>query len=319
MRTLLEEQEASRSTENADDHAETETLYRCFWASWITNCINADNYVVGSSLGVRRIKVPLPLAEGAPVETRRRARATLAGVEDLAADVGVAHQTRQANLIFESIRAIFRWLAEPRSSSSHPRADHRDRTKVCDYLEDRRGLAVNEAMAQLFALDQQLTEWYSALPASMSYTRDNLNEYCALKQDPWFVAMHTVYHQGRIVLHSAMVPHFSGIPLQHAVPRAAVRTCARTALEGARLISEIAADLNSLSIDAAKLPPFTGYCMYVSASILIAFISSKDEALAETARSGLVSVLKVLESMKTCWKHLDKLVSSKVHMKGSSY
>lgn len=91
------------------DQAEMETLYRCFWASWITNCINADNYVVGSSLGVQRIKIPLPLAEGAPVETKRRARATLAGVEDLAPDVGSAHQTRHINIILESIRAIFRW------------------------------------------------------------------------------------------------------------------------------------------------------------------------------------------------------------------
>lgn len=155
---------------------------------------------------------------------------------------------------------------------------------------------MNEAMAQLFALDQQLTEWYSDLPASMAYTRDNLHEYCNQKQDLWFVAMHTAYHQSKIVLHSTMVPHFSGIPLPHAVPRAAVRTSARTALEGARLISDMAADLNSLAIDGARLPPFTGYCMYVSASILIAFISSKDEALAATARSGLVSVLKVLES-----------------------
>lgn len=189
-----------------------------------------------------------------------------------------------------------------------------NRTKVCDYIENRKGLAVNEAMAQLFALDQQLTEWYSDLPVSMAYTRDNLHKYHNLKQDPWFVAMHAVYHQSKIVLHSTTVPHFSGVPLQQAVPRAAIRTSARTALEGAKLMSEMATDLNSLNIDAARLPPFTGYCMYVSASILIAFISSKDEALAATARSGLVSVLKVLESMKLCWKNLDKLVSPKVRM-----
>lgn len=174
---------------------------------------------------------------------------------------------------------------------------------------------MNEAMTQLFILDQQLTERYSDLPASMTYTRGNLNEFCNLQKYPWFVAMHAIYHQSKIVLHSTMVPHFSGIPLQNAVPRAAVRTSARTALEGAKLMSEMAADLNSLNIDAARLPPFTGYCMYVSASILIAFISSKDEALAATARSGLVSVLKVLEPMKMCWKNLDKLVSPEARIK----
>lgn len=86
-----------------------ETMYRCFWAAWITNCITSDNYVVGSSLGVRRIKTPLPLTEGAPVDIRRRARTTLAGMEGLAPDVGVAHQTRKVNHILESIRAVFRW------------------------------------------------------------------------------------------------------------------------------------------------------------------------------------------------------------------
>lgn len=109
MNTLLDEQEASQSTDGAADQAEIETLYRCFWALWITNCINADNYVVGSSLGVRRIKVPLPLAEGAPIDTRRRARATLAGVEGLTPDTGGVNQSRQVNLLLESIRAIFRW------------------------------------------------------------------------------------------------------------------------------------------------------------------------------------------------------------------
>lgn len=109
MRLLLDEQEASRSTDGAANEADTEILYRCFWAAWITNCINADNYVIGSSLGIRRIRVPLPLAEGAPADTRRRARATLAGIENLAPDVGVAHQPRQVNLSLESIRAISRW------------------------------------------------------------------------------------------------------------------------------------------------------------------------------------------------------------------
>lgn len=174
-------------------------------------------------------------------------------------------------------------------------------------------------MAQLFALDQQLTGWYLDLPASMTYTRDNLHEFSKLKEHPWFVAMHTIYHQSKTVLHSTIVPHFSGIPLHQSVPHAAVRTSARTALEGAKLISEIAADLNDINVDAARLPPFTGYCMYVSASILIAFIFSRDEGLATTARSGLVSVLKILEAMKLCWKHLDKLVSLKGYTRRNTH
>lgn len=108
---MLDDQDASRSTDGAAEPVEMERLNRCYWAAWITNCISADNYVVGSSLGIRRIKTPLPLAEAAPVDISRRARATLADVEDLTTDAVGAHQSRQVNLVLESIRAIFRWWA----------------------------------------------------------------------------------------------------------------------------------------------------------------------------------------------------------------
>jgi len=50
--------------------------------------------------------------------------------------------------------------------------------------------------------------------------------------------------------------------------------------------------------------------MYVSASIHVALIFSKDDKLAMAARSSLLSSLKLLSAMKSFWKVGQRLVSN---------
>jgi len=89
-----------------------------------------------------------------------------------------------------------------------------------------------------------------------------------------------------------------------------VRTSARITLESAKAISDLGADLLALEWDPARLAPFIGYCMYVSASIHVALIFSKDDKLAMAARSSLLSSLKLLSAMKSFWKVGQRLVSN---------
>ena len=49
--------------------------------------------------------------------------------------------------------------------------------------------------------------------------------------------------------------------------------------------------------------------MYVSASIHVAFLSSRDASLAVPARANLIASLKLLKSMKVYWTNLERLVS----------
>ena len=93
------------------------------------------------------------------------------------------------------------------------------------------------------------------------------------------------------------------------LPSEATSLNARIALNSAQKISELGADLLALDWDPAQIGCFVGYCMYVSASIHITLLCSKDITLAALARSNLVSNLKLLKSMKSYWIALERLVS----------
>lgn len=34
---------------------------RCFWATWLTNCINSEHYTIGTSVNNRIMELPLPM------------------------------------------------------------------------------------------------------------------------------------------------------------------------------------------------------------------------------------------------------------------
>jgi hypothetical protein len=118
-----------------------------------------------------------------------------------------------------------------------------------------------------------------------------------------------MYHQCRLVLHSSLVPRFSGITLETAVPGEAVRLSAHIALNSALAISQIAADLLALEWDAAQMAPFLGYATYVAASVFISLIFANDAKLKKSSRTGLAHSLRLLRQMKPYWSNLDKLVS----------
>ena len=124
-----------------------------------------------------------------------------------------------------------------------------------------------------------------------------------------YVFVHALYHQCRLVLHSALVPRFSGLHLHHRLPPEASSLSARIALGSVQALSEIGADLLALDWDPAQIPAFVGYCMYVGASINVTLLGSRDAALAAHARTNLASNLRLLKSLKVFWTNLERLVS----------
>lgn len=43
----------------------SETVRRCMWATWNTNSISSDHYIVGTSSDPRILTMPLPISEAA--------------------------------------------------------------------------------------------------------------------------------------------------------------------------------------------------------------------------------------------------------------
>jgi hypothetical protein len=111
-----------------------------------------------------------------------------------------------------------------------------------------------------------------------------------------------------MVLHSSLVPHFSGLSADNRISVEAINVSARVAHKRAQAISELGDHLLALDWEFSRIAPFVGYCMYVSASINIVFLFSRNSALAVLAKSRLVSPLKVLIALKAYWSNLERLV-----------
>lgn len=124
-----------------------------------------------------------------------------------------------------------------------------------------------------------------------------------------YIFLHAMHHQSCLVLHSSLVPYLSGAEQQqNGAPPEVARISAEVALEHARAISNLGADLMSLEWSPARIAPFVGYCMYVAAMVHMTVIA-RDAELAKSAHHHLVSALKVLKMMKPCWALLERLVS----------
>ena len=183
------------------------------------------------------------------------------------------------------------------------------RAKIRNLIDLRTQVQARDWLLRIYDLDTQLTSWYSGISDRFSYTKRNLYEQLVNSQQSLFLFVHALYHQCRTVLHSSLVPQFSGLVLPDAIPAEVAHVSARIALKSAQEISNLGADIVALDWDAAQIPGFVGYCMYVSASIHIAVLGWKDSTLQQAARSSLISNLKCLKSMRLYWSNIEKLVS----------
>lgn len=185
------------------------------------------------------------------------------------------------------------------------------RGRIRDNIETRRTSPAKDQLTTIYGLQNDLSSWYSNLPPSLSYSKRNLYEQLVMKHHTLYALMHAAYQQCRLVLHSSLVPQFSGVAFLEGVPIEAVRVSAEIALSSAQSLSQLSADLLALEWDPTQIAPFFGYCMYVSASIHMTVLD-KDTHLGGAARRNLMLSLKMLRAMKPYWKILERLVSRSV-------
>lgn len=163
-------------------------------------------------------------------------------------------------------------------------------------------------LTEAFELEGWLAAWVAQLAPSLSYSRRGLYEHVVILEQPVYVLVHLLYLQCRLVLHSSIVPRFSGLRPAQSVPGHAISMSAHISLQTAQKVSEIATDIQTLEVDATEIASFAGYCVYVSATIHITFLTSPDITLATLARTNLASNLRLIRSMKPYWSNLERLV-----------
>lgn len=197
-----------------------------------------------------------------------------------------------------------------RSTSSRHQyhAKKSKRAAIGDYLEARKHQSGRESLIALFDLDGRLFDWSRSLHPVFSYSKRNLYKQLVIEQQPAYIFVHALHHQCCLVLHSSLVPQFSGLCADNRISVEAINVSARVAHKHAQAISDLGGDLVALDWEFSRIAPFVGYCMYVSASIHIVFLFSQNSALAVLAKSRLVSNLKVLSALKWYWSNLERLV-----------
>lgn len=185
---------------------------------------------------------------------------------------------------------------------------NRPRVKIRSLILKAESIQKHEWLAQVFALDMQLSTWSARLPSQFKYAKRTIYESLRPEERQTYIIIHVLHAQSRMVLHLSLVPQLGGLNSSSAFPAETISTSTQVALQMAQRISELGSDLLALDWNPVQLPAFFGYCLYVSASVHIVFLSARDTVLANSARSHLLCNLRLIRLMKPYWANLRQLV-----------
>lgn len=182
------------------------------------------------------------------------------------------------------------------------------RVKIRNHILEAKSIPDQEWLAGFFTFETQLSTWSTQLPPRLRYSKRTFCEHIRPEERQSYIFIHALHVQSRLILHLSLVPQLGGLDSSGKFPVELTGVSAQVALRMAQRMSELASDLLALDWNPVQLPAFFGYCLYVSASIHIVFLSARDAALADSARSQLLCNLKLLRFMKPYWANLRQLV-----------
>jgi hypothetical protein len=146
-------------------------------------------------------------------------------------------------------------------------------------------------------LERQADEFPSSLPNSLKYTPENLSTHDTEGLSNQFILLHITAQQNIMFLnHNAVRSHPGGWPPKDA-PTGFVTKTAAKAFEAAKRISQLLRDAESYSVTA----PFAGYCAFLSSTVQMAAVFSKNSATEMAAKKNLATNIRYLSKMKRFW------------------
>lgn len=165
-----------------------------------------------------------------------------------------------------------------------------------------------DPLSQFAALQRQIAQLKSSLPARLVYNQDNLQTHVTERLANQFIFLHIVIAQNSLFLHRFAIPTAPNThrPYPPNTPKQFLATAATTVLDAACQISKLIADSTGHTLTA----PFAGYCTYASATVHIWGIHSKNIMLEKTSREHLRHNYKYLNRMKRYWGMFHYMVES---------
>ncbi|KAF2220454.1 fungal-specific transcription factor domain-containing protein, partial [Elsinoe ampelina] len=150
-----------------------------------------------------------------------------------------------------------------------------------------------------FARLKKLTDDYcSSMPESLHWNEDNLQAHASEKIANQFIFLHITINQVKLFMNRFALP-ISGTrpPFTKEMPNEFINECARTALEAAGQISTMVNEAH----DHRVVAPFAGYSAFLSSTVHISGLSSKNPAIEASSKQYLAWNVKYLSKMKKYW------------------
>ncbi|KAG9232530.1 fungal-specific transcription factor [Amylocarpus encephaloides] len=146
-------------------------------------------------------------------------------------------------------------------------------------------------------LMEQTEAFSTSLPDSLAYTPENLQTHETEGLANQYLFLHVTIHQCMLFMNRFAVPGQSKERSTNDVPKEFVTKAGAKAFEAANKISELLKDAESYFVTA----PFTGYCAFLSSTVHIFGVFSKNPAMETVSKKNLATNVKYLSKMKKFW------------------
>jgi len=156
---------------------------------------------------------------------------------------------------------------------------------------------LSDSGSQWAKLKKQVEEYRASLPERLMYSPENLQTHAAEKLANQFLFLHVTYNQVILCLHQFAIPASPGGKIPTDLSREFITEAAQTAVEAASQISSLLNETTNHLVAA----PFVGYCAFVSSTVHIWGIFSKNARLEATSKRNLGYNVKYLGMMKKHW------------------
>lgn len=173
--------------------------------------------------------------------------------------------------------------------------------RVIKYLnmggKERDEYPIWDTRSRYAELRRQASDFKTSLPAELQNSRDNLKNHAAERLGNQFLFMHIASYQVILFLHRFAIPTAPGGRHPKEMPKLFLAEAAPAALDAASQISILIND----AIEYHAVAPFLGYCAFMSSTVHVWGIFSKNKSIEESCKRHLANNVKYMGKMKKHW------------------
>ena len=151
--------------------------------------------------------------------------------------------------------------------------------------------------SQYAELRRQANDFKESLPADLQDSRENLKNHAAERLGNQFLFMHIASNQVVLFLHRFAIPTAPGARNPKELPTKFLAEAVPAVLDAASQISILIND----ALEYHAVAPFLGYCAFMSSTIHVWGIFSKNKSIEASCKGHLASNVKYLGKMKKHW------------------